>query len=167
MHLWLVICVIMHITSFYCLLQMVACTSTHTTSPPPSLLPSRLPSTSLPPLLPFLPSSLPPSPLPPTSLPPPPPISSFSKLQDQQLWLSHQTADSLQSVSMEMEAKEKKEATEHTQLVTRFSSALERERKESQEEQERVRELLQTQLSNFEKVRGRLEYEGSEAVSAW
>ena len=83
------------------------------------------------------------------------------------MWLSHQTADSLQSVSMEMEAKEKKEATEHTQLVTRFSSALERERKESQEEQERVRELLQTQLSNFEKVRGRLEYEGSEAVSAW
>ena len=150
----------LHITSFYCLLQMVACTSAHTI---PSLFFTfssffHLSPTS-PSLSPFLSPSLPPS----SHLLLP--ISSFSKVQDQQLWLSHQTADSLQSVSMGMEAKEKQAATEHTQLVTRFSSALERERKESQEEQERVRNLLQTQLSNFEKVRGRLEYEGSEAAS--
>ena len=56
---------------------------------------------------------------------------------------------------MEMEAREKQAATEHAQLAARFNSALERERKESQEEQERVRKLLETQLSNFEKVRGR------------
>ena len=56
---------------------------------------------------------------------------------------------------MEMEAREKQAATEHAQLLTRFNSALERERKEIQEEQEGVRKLLETQFSNFEKVRGR------------
>ena len=54
---------------------------------------------------------------------------------------------------MEMEAREKQAATE---LVARLNSALEKERKQSQEEQEGVRKLLETQFSNFEKVRGRI-----------
>ena len=82
------------------------------------------------------------------------------------MWLSHQTTDSLQRVSREMEAREKQAATE---LVARLNSALEKERKESQEEQEGVRKLLETQFSNFEKVRGRISEPqlASKEVGSW
>ena len=66
---------------------------------------------------------------------------------------------------MEMEAREKQAATEHAQLLTRFNSALERERKEIQDEQEGVRKLLETQFSSFEKVRGRTSIQESQLAS--
>ena len=65
-----------------------------------------------------------------------------------------------------MEAREKQAATE---LVARLNSALEKERKQSQEEQEGVRKLLETQFSNFEKVRGRISEPqlASKEVGSW
>jgi len=80
-------------------------------------------------------------------------FSSFSQLQDQQLWLSHQTADSLQNIAMEMEGREKRAAADHVQLVTRVSSALKESKRECQEEGERVRESLGARITDFDKVR--------------
>ena len=79
-------------------------------------------------------------------------INSFSQLQEDISWISQRTSDSLHTIAVEMEKNEKNAATEHAQLIAKVTAALEESSKEGQENSQRMKELLEMQIGELEKV---------------
>ena len=67
-------------------------------------------------------------------------------------WLSQKMANSLQSLSTELDKKGKHMATECAQLASRLNTALEENNRETWENTQKARDLFEIQIGGLEKV---------------
>ena len=75
---------------------------------------------------------------------------SFGHVRDQLSWLSKKMDESINNLANKMEQLEHRTATEHAQLT----AAMEQGRKGAWQNGDRIRSILEEQISNLEKVSG-------------
>ena len=79
-------------------------------------------------------------------------LCSFDHVRDQLSWLSQKMNDSLTALSNRMEQLEQKTATEHAQLTSDLSSAVELSRKGAWEYVNKTKSTVENQMSRMDKV---------------
>ena len=79
-------------------------------------------------------------------------IFSFGHVRDQLSWLSKKTDESVNNLANKMEQLEHRTATEHAQLI----ATVEQGKKGAWQYSDKMRGVLEEQISNLEKVSGEL-----------